>query len=341
MTTREATIATFLSATNWHNAPRAPLAGDASLRKYQRLGAGEDGRVAVLMDADPSLGNDVRPFERITEYLRSIGLSAPEIYHADEAQGLLLIEDLGDALYARVVQDAPAQEIPLYRAAADALLHLHRAAPPALDPYDTPLMTKMASLSFDWYQRGAHAAVDLRAKTAFETAFSALLDTHIDAPSVLIQRDYHAENLLWLPDRTGVARVGLLDYQDALMGHPAYDLVSLLKDARRDVPNDVEETTLAYYIANAQADEVRFKNAYHLLGLQRNLRILGVFARLSMHFGKPSYVDLIPRVWGFIQRDLEHPVNAPVADILHGALPAPTPEILQRLKDKCATIPTL
>lgn len=341
MTTRESKIAQFLSGTNWQNATRAPLAGDASARKYLRIGAGDDGRIAVLMDADPNLGNDVRPFLRITEYLRSISLSAPEIFLANEADGLLLIEDLGDALYARVVLDQPDQEIPLYEAASEALLHLHRAAPPRLDPYDTPLMTRMAALSFDWYQRGAHAAVDSRAKASFETAFSALLDTHIDAPSVLIQRDYHAENLLWLPERNGIARVGLLDYQDALLGHPAYDLVSLLKDARRDVPADVEEAIINHYITLSGIDEAPFRNAYHLLGLQRNLRILGVFARLSMHFGKPSYIDLIPRAWGFIQRDLEHPVNAPVAEILRSALPGPTPDILQRLKDKCATIPTL
>ena len=341
MTAREQIIAQFLSNTNWSNAVRAPLAGDASLRKYQRLGAGIDGRGTVLMDADPALGNDVNPFMRITQYLRSINLSAPEIFAAGEANGLLLIEDLGDALYARVVQDDPSLEAPLYEAATDVLLDLHSAAPPALDHYDTAMMTKMAALAFDWYQLGAHAAVDIRAKTAFSSAFSALLDTEIGQPSVLIQRDYHAENLLWLPTREGTARVGLLDYQDALLGHPAYDLVSLLKDARRDVPEGIEEAMITRYVHASGMGNASFRNAYHVLGLQRNLRILGVFARLSMHFGKLSYIDLIPRVWGHIQRDLAHPVNQPVADILIAALPAPSPEILQRLKDKCATIPTL
>lgn len=341
MSTREQAITQFLSGSNWQNAVRAPLAGDASMRKYLRLGAGVDGRVAVLMDADPALGNDIKPFQRITTYLRSIHLSAPEIYLADERNGLLLIEDLGDDLYARVVLDDPAQELPLYEAATDVLLDLHKATPPALDLYDPPLMTRMAALAFDWYQLGAHAALDVRAKTVFETAFLALLDTKVGAPSVLIQRDYHAENLLWLPERKGVARVGLLDYQDALLGHPAYDLVSLLKDARRDVPEHVESAMIARYITKSGMDDGAFRDAYLALGLQRNLRILGVFARLSMRFGKPSYIDLIPRVWAHVQRDLEHPVNAPVADILRNALPAPSPEILQRLKDKCATVPTL
>ncbi|WP_085307426.1 aminoglycoside phosphotransferase family protein [Planktotalea arctica] len=341
MTTRDSKIDRFLHETNWQGATRAPLAGDASMRKYLRIGAGTDGRIAVLMDADPTLGNDVRPFLRITDYLRSIDLSAPEIYVADEDSGFLLIEDLGDTLYARVVEADHTLEHPLYEAAVDALLHLHRTPPPPLDPYDTAFMTRMAALSFEWYQRGAHTAIDTRAKAHFETAFFTLLDTYIDPPSVLIQRDYHAENLLWLPERSGVARVGLLDYQDALLGHPAYDLVSLLKDARRDVSVESEEAMIAYYIARSGMDKAAFRSAYHLLGLQRNLRILGVFARLSMHFGKPSYVDLIPRVWGLIQRDLEHPVNAPVADMLRQSLPAPTPEILQRLKDKCAIVPTL
>jgi N-acetylmuramate 1-kinase len=341
MTNRHDVITAFLATTPWADAPCSPLAGDASMRKYQRLGANKNGQIAVLMDADPNLGNDVRPFLKITEYLRSIDLSAPEIYHSDIENGLLIIEDLGDALYARVVLDAPQQEIPLYQAATDTLFQLHKSPPPTLDLYDTNMMAQMAGLAFDWYQLGASGSVDSDAKKAFKTAFSSLLDTKIEPPSVLIQRDYHAENLLWLPSRTNNARVGLLDYQDALLGHPAYDLVSLLKDARRDVPQDIEEMMIARYVQISGTDGAKFRNAYHLLGLQRNLRILGVFARLSMHFGKPSYIDLIPRVWDHIQRDLEHPVNAPVAAILNDALPAPTPDILQRLKDKCATIPTL
>jgi len=341
MTTRNDIITDFLSKTPWANATRAPLAGDASLRKYQRLGKGQNGQIAVLMDADPNLGNDVRPFVRITDYLRGIKLSAPEIYVADEANGLLLIEDLGDALFARAVVDDSDLEMPLYSAAIDVLLHLHAAPAPELEPYDTDLMTRMAALAFDWYQLGALDQVNTSQKDAFEIAFSALLETNVGAPSVLIQRDYHAENLLWLPDRSGVEKVGLLDYQDALLGHPAYDLVSLLKDARRDVSSALEEAMTARYVQNSNVDDRQFRDAYHVLGLQRNLRILGVFARLSMHFGKPSYVDLIPRVWDHVQTDLKHPANAPVAQLIQEALPTPTAEILNRLKEKCATVPTL
>lgn len=341
MTKRDTLISEFLSKTNWADAQRSTFTGDASMRKYQRLGPGRDGRIAVLMDADPDLGNNVRPFVKITNYLRSIGLSAPEIFDTDETHGLIILEDLGDDLYASVVVEQPALEIPIYEVAADALLHLHQSPPPALVPYDAKIMTDLAVLAFDWYQRGANGNIDTNTRNKFTSAFHSLLETEIAPPSVLIQRDYHAENLLWLPDRKGNARVGLLDYQDAQLGHPAYDLVSLLKDARRDVPEAVEEAIIAHYIQASGIDEQPFRNAYHLLGLQRNLRILGVFARLSLHFGKPSYIDFIPRVWEFIQRDLRHPINASVAVCLNEALPAPTSEILQRLKDKCATIPTL
>ena len=341
MSTRHDVITQFLSGTNWAQAAISPLAGDASMRKYLRLGPGKDGRIAVLMDADPSLGNDVRPFQKITDFLRSLNLSAPEIYEADQKNGLLIIEDLGDALFARVVLENPKSELPLYEAATDLLFQIHQAPAPTLTKYDAETMTTMAALAFDWYQLGAQDQVDTSARSEFTNAFSKSLKSEISQPSVLIQRDYHAENLLWLPDRIGNARVGLLDYQDAQLGHPAYDLVSLLKDARRDVPEAVESKMVARYIEISKTDATEFCNAYHLLGLQRNLRILGVFARLSMHFGKPGYIDFIPRVWGYIQRDLDEPINKEFAEIMNKSLPVPNSEILQRLKDKCATIPTL
>lgn len=336
---RDAQIDAFLADTKWAGAARTPLAGDASLRSYQRLGAQGDAPAAVLMNADPDLGNDVNPFVQITEVLRGLGLSAPEIFAQDAAQGFLILEDLGNDLFARVIAADPALEKPLYVAATDVLIALHNAPQPKLPPYDTALMTQMAALAFDWYLFGCSDAVDMDAKAAFCDAFSQLLDTAVAPPSVLIQRDYHAENLLWLPDRSGAARVGLLDYQDALLGHPAYDLVSLLKDARRDVSRNVEVAMVSYYAQEAKADPGEFEAAYFMLGLQRNLRILGVFARLSMHYGKPGYVDLIPRVWGHVQDCLQHPSCHGIADLVTRSLPAPTPENLKRIKDKCATLP--
>jgi hypothetical protein len=157
---------------------------------------------------------------------------------------------------------------------------------------------------------------------------------------VLALRDFHAENLVWLPDRAGVARVGLLDFQDAEAGHPAYDLVSLLKDARRDLAPGLEQEMIDRFLSRTGCDPERFAAAYAALGAQRNLRILGVFARLSMHFGKPHYVDLIPRVWAHLTASLRHPALAPLARRVADDLPEPTPDILASLKEQCATVPT-
>jgi len=149
---------------------------------------------------------------------------------------------------------------------------------------------------------------------------------------VVIQRDFHAENMIWLPDRTGVQRVGLLDFQTAMLGHPAYDLVSMLQDVRRNVRPGTEMRMVNRYIAATGQNDHDFRTAYALLGVQRNLRILGVFARLATEYGKPQYVDLIPAAWAHLMRGLEHPALVTVADLLRGALPQPTPENLDRLR---------
>ena len=339
MTTREALAAEFLAACGWAEATRAPLAGDASNRRYERLSHPALGP-AVLMDAPPEKGEDVRPFVHIAEHLTSLGLSAPRILGRDEAHGFLLLEDLGDGLFARVIPAEPALEIPLYEAATDVLLALHRAPlPQGLKPYSPQVMTEMAALAFDWYLAQS-TAPDPAARAEFTAAFLPLLEAGAGEQSVLIQRDYHAENLLWLPGRSGPARVGLLDFQDAMTGHPAYDLVSLLQDARRDVPPALEATMITRYIAQSGHNRDDFDAAYHLLGAQRNLRILGVFARLCTRDGKAHYVDLIPRVWGLLQRDLDHPALASVAPMLRAALPLPEAPVLERLKARCGTAPT-
>lgn len=337
MTSRDTLTESFIAASPWAGATRALLAGDASNRRYERLSL--NGQTAVLMDAPHEKGEDVRPFIRIARYLTDLGLSAPVILAEDRENGFLLLEDLGDDLFARVIPREPEREQPLYAAATDVLIHLHRAAPPDdLPAYDTDVMLDMAALAWRWYLGGA-LAENTDAEQAFRAAFRPVLKDHAAETSVLIQRDYHAENLLWLPDREGAARVGLLDFQDAMAGHPAYDLVSVLQDARRDVPLRIEEEMITRYVTATGLDESAFRAAYAVLGVQRNLRILGVFGRLCLVNGKPHYVDLIPRVWGLLLRDLEHPALAPVRDLVIGSLPAPNPEILKGLKDKCATIP--
>lgn len=321
----------FLSATPYAAWKRGPLAGDASNRRYERL-TGDSGETVVLMDAPPEKGEDVRPFIHVARYLRDQGLSAPEILAEDVEQGFLLLEDLGDDLYARVVLREPSLEKNIYEAATDALLVLHQAPMPDLEPYGPRLMAEMAGLALSKYRTGILGSHDSNLRTRFENQFEDVLRETVTGQPVLVQRDYHAENLLWLPDREGVARVGLLDFQDARAGHPAYDLVSLLQDARRDVPASIEMQMINRYIAAAEVDQSGFRTAYTVLGVQRNLRILGVFARLSMENGKPHYVDLIPRVWDHFIRGLEHPALAPVAGLLRESLPAPTPENLDKLR---------
>ncbi len=329
----------FLQTTDWAGADDAPLAGDASNRSYRRLTDPETGATAVLMNAPPEKGEDVRPFVRIAQYLSDQGLSAPRIYAADEAQGFLLLEDLGDDLYARVLERNPEREVALYEAATDALVQLHRAPLPADVPdYSMNIMPDYAALIYDWYiakldqERPAERA-------EFLTLITDLIATHAGDRDVLVQRDYHAENLLWLPERSGTARVGLLDFQDGARGHRAYDLVSVLQDARRDVSRDVETAMIERYITASGIDGDAFKTAYNVLGAQRNLRILGVFVRLGVANGKTHYIDFIPRVWDLLMRDLEHPKLQGLRDHLMPVLPQPTPENLQRLKDSCATVP--
>ena len=326
---RDQKIDAFLAGTDWAMARRAKLAGDASNRRYDRLTLGPDS--AVLMDAPPEKGEDVRPFVAVAEYLTGIGLSAPRIIAADTEAGFLLIEDLGDDLFARVLDRDETLEQPLYAAATDALIQLHRAAPMAgLEAYDPPRMTELSALAYDWYLAES-LGPSPEAKAAFGAEFEPVLAENAEC-SVTILRDYHAENLLWLPDRDGAARVGQLDFQDAMLGDPSYDLVSLLMDARRDVSAETRDAMIRYYAAETGQEAEVFERSFHVLGAQRNLRILGVFARLSRRDRKAHYVDLIPRVWDHLMRNLDHPALAGIAGRIKGDLPAPTPEILERLR---------
>ncbi|MEO0999021.1 MAG: phosphotransferase [Pseudomonadota bacterium] len=315
-TNRAEALSAFLAAAGWGAAERRPLAGDASNRRYERVRRA-DGFAAVLMDAPPEKGEIPAAFLAMTGWLRGLGFSAPEVIAADPSGGFALLEDLGDALYARVVAETPALETPAYAAAVDLLARLHAHPPPATLPvedaaphrpgtYDDAAYAAEASLFPDWYMPGATGAVappDLRAEILglVGEACAGL------APEVMALRDYHAENLIWLPERAGTARVGLLDYQDALAGHRAYDLVSLLEDARRDTSAALRDAMLARYIAAAEVDAEAFSVAYAALGAQRNLKILGIFARLAQRDGKPAYLAHMPRVWDHLMRDLAAP----------------------------------
>jgi aminoglycoside/choline kinase family phosphotransferase len=334
---RAAEITTFLEGVGWAAARRHHLAGDASDRRYERLQLGA--ATAVLMDTAMGSADDPAAFVTMARHLRGLGLSAPGILAEDLAQRLLLLEDLGDDLFARLLRADPDLELQLYAEAADSLGHLQAApAPPGLPDLSAADWAQAAGFALDWY---ALAATGSRPDPGpFHAALTAALTTHANGPRVLILRDFHAENLLWLPGRAGLARVGLLDFQLGQMGQPGYDLVSLLQDARRDVRPKTEAALVARFTAATGADPDTFAAQYATLGAQRALRILGVFARLCLVAGKPGYLPLMPRVWGQLQRNLAHPALADLRAACQTALPVPTPEALQRIARQCPTIPS-
>ena len=319
MSLRERQRRTFAERAGWGDAARQPLAGDASARRYERLALGA--ATAVLMDAPPPR-EDVGPFLRIAHLLRGMGYSAPEILAADEALGFVLLEDLGDDSFAALLAGpAPASlERTLYEAATDLLADLHRRPlPPVLPHYDPAWMLDDAALLLDSIPaRGAGAA---SAKTAeFEAAWRGPLAEAAAGPQALCLRDFHAGNLMWLPPRGDsgcgaprLRRVGLLDFQDARAAPLAYDLVSLLQDARRDLGAGLEAAMVARYLrASPGLDEAAFRAGYAILGAQRSVRIIGVFHRLARRDGKPGYLAHLPRVWAHFDIDLAHPALAPV-----------------------------
>lgn len=325
----------FADRNGWSGAELRFLAGDASARRYYRL-TGPVGS-AVLMDAPPGQGEEIAPFMAIARHLTGLGLSAPQVLAADELAGFLLLEDLGDGLLARLLAADSGPETLLYDAAVEVLAVVQAApAPSGLPDLTAADWAEATRPVVDWYARAiTGAAPDA---TALVAEMAAALQAHADGPRVLILRDYHAENLLWLPDRTGVARVGVLDFQLAQMGQPGYDLVSLCQDARRDVGAGVANAAKRHFLELTGGDATTLDASLAVLGAQRALRILGVFARLCLAGGKPGYIALIPRVWGQLQQNLTHPALARLAPICHRLLPEPTPDRLERIRAQCGKL---
>lgn len=313
-TDRSAQIEAFLAAAGWRAAPRRILAADASFRRYERL-AGPQGR-AVLMDAPPPMENVV-PFLTVARHLATLGYSAPRILAEDHEAGLLLLEDFGDDTFTRLLA-AGADETALYDLAIDLLidLHLHpRAAAIDLPPYDEARLLTEAALLTDWYLPAIGVAVSQEARADYQRLWRAAFAVLRDAAPTLVLRDYHVDNLMRLPGRSGVAACGLLDFQDAVLGHAAYDLVSLLEDARRDITPRVVATMFERYMAAFPAlDRASFEAAYAVLGAQRNAKIIGIFTRLMARDGKPHYLRHIPRVWRLLEGDLDHPILSGLRD---------------------------
>jgi aminoglycoside/choline kinase family phosphotransferase len=293
----------FLRTHGWADARILPLAGDASFRRYFRVL--REGATAVLMDAPPT-HEDSRPFLLVADHLHALGFAAPKVIARDLEQGLILLEDFGDDRMAEAIASDPARETAIYAAAIDLLRDLHRHPAGPLSPYDMTVYQREAALLPEWYM----PAVGLDVPAGHADAWSEALAPIANAQGATVLRDYHAENIMLLKD----GGLGLLDFQDALAGHPAYDLVSLLQDARRDVSPELEAAMLAHY---GPIDDA----AYALLGAQRNAKILGIFTRLWKRDGKPRYLAYQPRVWAYLERDLAHPALAPVKAWFDHAIP--------------------
>ena len=335
-------IRAFIDRSGFAAAARRRIQGDASTRLYERLTL--DGASYILMnsprradgppvrDGKPysaiaHLAEDVTAFMAMAAGLRERGFSAPAIFASDRDAGLLVIEDLGDDLV--VAGEPPAPVEPRYEVAVDLLAALHGMALPAVLPveagvdyalprYDMEAMLIEVELLVDWYLPILDAKVADTKREAYLALWREALNPAIEAPATWVLRDVHSPNLLWLPEREGVARIGLLDFQDALLGPAAYDLASLLQDARVDVPEMMEITLLSRYTrarraADATFDAAGFAQIYATLAAQRASKILGIFARLDVRDGKPQYLRHMPRVWAYLQRSLAHPALAPLS----------------------------
>jgi aminoglycoside/choline kinase family phosphotransferase len=337
---------TFLDAqADWRSAPIRHLQGDASSRSYARLFG--EGKTVLLMDAPRQpdgppirdgrpysqiahLAEDIRAFSAIGAALREAELSAPAILAEDLDKGLMLLEDLGQRIFGVEVERDPSAPAQLWTAAVDALLALHLRPVPerlplrngsahALPAYDRGALTIELELLLDWYWPAVHGArVADDARAAFLAAWDPVIDRLLHVPQAWVLRDFHSPNLIWLPGREGIRRVGVIDFQDAQRGPAAYDLVSLLQDARVDVPEALEAELLQRYCdsamnADARFNEPEFRFAYAALGAQRSTKILGIFVRLARRDGKPQYLAHLPRLWGYLQRDLAKPELASLA----------------------------
>ena len=346
MPDREDERRAFLAASGLGAARRQPLPGDATTRRYERLFP-PSGPSLILMDQPPAaesrpcppLASDaeragrgynalarlaagrVEAFIACAGYLRGLGLSAPEVVASDPPMGLAVLEDLGDDLYARLIETGM-DEAPLYDGAVEALAVLQATPPPTIlesDGVSWPLLTydelalkTAGDLFLEWVPRlRPELSFGEAAASEWEAVWAPVRARAVAGATVFCHRDYHAENLIWLPARAGAARVGLLDFQDALIAHPAWDLSMLLHDARRDVSADRERAVLARYLAaRPKVDAEAFVADFHALGALNIARIMGLFARLVARDGKPRYRAFMPRLWGYLDRCLQDPAPA-------------------------------
>jgi aminoglycoside/choline kinase family phosphotransferase len=320
LTTRDEEIGEALEGAGWGDWRVGWLAADASARRYARLVHG-DGRSAILMDMGPDPAPaQWQPFVQIAAALREAGLAAPALLADLTPAGVMVWEDLGPDTFAAHLAQSPGEEPLVYAAAVQVLVRLAALPPPPGLPALNPTRgAGMVAPLFDHYATG----LDARTRARITGALQDVLAAHAQVADRLSLRDFHAENLIWRPTLAGTDRVGLLDFQDAFVAPAAYDLTSLLRDARRDVDPELAVRMTDAFAQGAGLPVAEVIAQAACLGVQRNLRILGIFARLALVEGKTRYLSLIPRVWAHLQADLSHPALADVAPLLRLAVPAP------------------
>jgi aminoglycoside/choline kinase family phosphotransferase len=313
MSDRDGARTKFILACGWQDAAVEALPQDASFRRYFRLR--RDGETRILMDSPSALGQDVGPFIAIDRHMIRLGLSAPQIYNIDEGNGFLLIEDFGDSTFTRLLA-AGHDETELYALAVDSLIQL-QSSPQVLDVNTTSYMNRFvpqAEWLLQWYYKDAKGApAGEECERLFYDAWYRALNAMPNYQPTLMLRDYHVDNLILLQGRQGVAACGLLDFQDAEFAPRPYDLVCLLEDARRDVPDDLRDAMLARYGAVLPIDD-DFHAWYAVIAAQRHMRVIGNFVRLAVRDNKPAYRVHIPRVQRYLNRSLANPALAPVAE---------------------------
>jgi len=320
-TARDRLRQTFLSTTDFSGAVQHALPGDASFRHYIRLN--QDGRRAMLMDAPPT-HEDVRPFAQMARHLMSLGFSAPDILAEDDVNGFLVLEDFGDDTFTNLLAKG-ASEGELYTLATDVLAALHDldSVPPWLPPYDDERLLAETALLPDWFMEAHGLTLTTDARVAYDRAWLDLFAQVHTGDRALVLRDYHVDNLMRLDGREGTRACGLLDFQDALAGHPAYDLMSLLEDARRDVPHRLQAAMKArYHAARGTKNLKSFEAAYAILAAGRHAKVIGVFTRLDRRDGKPGYLKHIARLWRLLDHNLEHPALASIKAWMDAHIPA-------------------
>ena len=326
MSERSESITGFLISSGWADATRTTITADASNRRYERLRK-PDGQIGILMDAPVETNGPIKQFIDVSNWLRQQGLSAPTCHAVDHNGGLAVFEDFGANIVAGLADQDPARELDLYRTTLDVLLHLGNCTPMSeLLEFTPEHAAGICNIAFEQYGRfhpATHGHQDLTL-----AVLQGLLEHHAPETNTVALRDFHAENLIWLPDRNGIRSIGLLDFQDAVVAHPAYDLVSLLTDVRREVAPETKAALVEKFVHATGRSMDAFGPTFAVMSLQRNLRILGVFARLALENSKASYLDLIPRVWRHIDEAIQHPMLAEIEPLVRNGLPVPTKDTL-------------